>query len=316
MQLTSNSQAFIEAEQYSAFILLNLHDGLLPESFYRNVSDFGSGTTLHIKTVGTATLQEASEDTPLIYNPIESGTVTMQITNYVGDAWYVTDDLRENGTQVEQLMAARSAESTRALQEVFESRFLKTANDAQTDANANTINGFAHRIAAASTGETMELAHLIAMKLAFDKANVPSEGRVFIVDPIVEATLNTLVTITTDVTPFAAAILETGMARGQKFLMNLYGWDIMTSNRLDKGSFGDGTSTVSAGVANLFMCVLDDQTKPIMQAWRRLPKAEGERNKDRARDEFVVRARWGFGAQRVDTLGVLIVDDSTYVYAA
>ena len=316
MQLTSNSQAFIEAEQYSAFILLNLHDGLLPESFYRNVSDFGSGTTLHIKTVGTATLQEASEDTPLIYNPIESGTVTMQITDYVGDAWYVTDDLRENGTQVEQLMAARSAESTRALQEVFESRFLKTANDAQTDANANTINGFAHRIAAASTGETMELAHLIAMKLAFDKANVPSEGRIFIVDPIVEATLNTLVTITTDVTPFAAAILETGMARGQKFLMNLYGWDIMTSNRLDKGSFGDGTSTVSAGVANLFMCVLDDQTKPIMQAWRRLPKAEGERNKDRARDEFVVRARWGFGAQRVDTLGVLIVDDSTYVYAA
>ena len=105
MQVTSNSQAFIEAEQYSSFILNNLHDGLLPQTFYRNVSDFGSGTTLHIKTVGSVTIQEAAEDTPLVYNPIESGEVSLQITNYVGDAWYVTDDLREDGAMIEQLMA-------------------------------------------------------------------------------------------------------------------------------------------------------------------------------------------------------------------
>lgn len=48
MQLTSNTRAFIESEVYSRFILLNLHDGLLPETMYRNVSDFGSGDTLHI----------------------------------------------------------------------------------------------------------------------------------------------------------------------------------------------------------------------------------------------------------------------------
>ena len=47
-QNRGNSTAFIEAEQYSAFILRNLQDGLLPGTFYRNVSDFGSGTTLHI----------------------------------------------------------------------------------------------------------------------------------------------------------------------------------------------------------------------------------------------------------------------------
>ena len=86
MQLTSNTRAFIEAEQYSSFILNNLHDGLLPESFYRNVADFQSGDTLHIKTVGSVTLQEAAEDTPLEYNPIESGEVTLQMTDYEGDA--------------------------------------------------------------------------------------------------------------------------------------------------------------------------------------------------------------------------------------
>lgn len=312
MQVTSNSQAFIEAEQYSSFILNNLHDGLLPQTFYRNVSDFGSGTTLHIKTVGSVTIQEAAEDTPLVYNPIESGEVSLQITNYVGDAWYVTDDLREDGSQIEQLMSARSVESTRALQETFESRFLSVCNAAQTNANPNTINGFAHRIASAETNNVFALKHLIAMRLAFDKANVPDSGRVFICDPVVEATLNGLVTITHDVSPFGEMILKEGMARGQRFVMQLFGWDIITSNRLPTGTFSDGTTSVTGGVANIFMCVLDDNTKPIMAAWRRMPKVEGERNKDRARDEFVTRCRWGMGPQRVDTLGVLITSATNY----
>jgi len=276
MQVTSNSQAFIEAEQYSSFILNNLHDGLLPQTFYRNVSDFGSGTTLHIKTVGSVTIQEAAEDTPLVYNPIESGEVSLQITNYVGDAWYVTDDLREDGSQIEQLMSARSVESTRALQETFESRFLSVCNAAQTNANPNTINGFAHRIASAETNNVFALKHLIAMRLAFDKANVPDSGRVFICDPVVEATLNGLVTITHDVSPFGEMILKEGMARGQRFVMQLFGWDIITSNRLPTGTFSDGTTSVTGGVANIFMCVLDDNTKPIMAAWRRMPKVEGK----------------------------------------
>ena len=86
MQLTSNTRPFIEAEQYSSFILTNLHDGMMPGSWYRNVSDFGTGETLHIKTIGSTTIQEVSEDTGINYNPIETGEVTLQITDYVGDA--------------------------------------------------------------------------------------------------------------------------------------------------------------------------------------------------------------------------------------
>lgn len=312
MQLTTNTRAFIEAEQYSDFILENLHDGLLPESFYRNVTDFGSGDTLHIKTVGSVAIQEAAEDTPLVYAPIETGEVTLQMTDYIGDAWFVTDDLREDGTNIDMLMAQRSIESTRAIQENFETRFLEVANAGQVANDPNVINGFAHRIASAETNNVFSLSHLIAMRIAFDKANVPAEGRVGIVDPVAEATLNGLVTISNDVTPFAQNIIEDGMARGQRFIMSLYGFDILTSNRLPKGSFGDGTTTVADGVANIFMCVQDDQTKPVMAAWRRMPKSEGERNKDRARDEFVVRARWGMGVQRTDTLGVIITSASNY----
>jgi len=309
-QNRANSTAFIEAEQYSAFILRNLHDGMLPGIMYRNVSDFGSGTTLNIKTVGSVTIQDGAEEVPFNYSPIESGTVTLTITDYVGDAWYVSDDLREDGAQVEALMAARSSESTRAIQETFETRFLKKCNTAQTDANANTINGFPHRIASAvatvSSENTILLDHFIKMKLAFDKANVPMAGRIAIVDPVVSSTLDRLVTVTSTVTPFGQKILENGFDRDHQFLMNLYGWNIITSNRLDKGTFSDGTTSVTGGVANVFMSVADDNTKPIMAAWRRMPKVEGERNKDLRRDEFVTSSRWGFGAQRVDTLGIVI----------
>lgn len=309
-QNRGNSTAFIEAEQYSAFILRNLHDGMLPGTFYRNVSDFGSGSTLHIKTVGSVTIQDGAEEVPFDYTPIESGEVTLTITDYVGDAWYVTDELREDGAQVEALMSARSMESTRAIQEVFETRFLKKCNTSQTNANANLVNGFAHRIASAvataGSENTIELQHFIKMKLAFDKANVPMSGRVAIVDPVVGATLDKLVSISRDVTPFGQRILENGFDRDHSFLMNLYGWNIITSNRLDKGTFSDGTTSVSNAVANVFMCVADDNTKPIMGAWRRMPKVEGERNKDLRRDEFVTSCRWGLGTQRVDTLGIVI----------
>src|SRR6476660_5751403 len=181
-QNRANTAAFIEAEQYSSFILRNLTDGLLPGIFYRNVTDFGSGTTLHIKTIGTVTIQDGAEDVPFDYTPIESGEVTLTITDYVGDAWYVTDELRAAGAQVEALTSARSVESTRAIQEVFETRFLAKANSSQVNASPNLVNGFAHRISAPGPNNVATLAGFIQMKLAFDKANVPMAGRVAIVD--------------------------------------------------------------------------------------------------------------------------------------
>ena len=313
MQLTTNTRAFIESEQYSKFILLNLHNGLLPGSFYRNVADFGKGDTLHIKTIGEVTLQEAAEDTALVYNPIESGEITMTITEYKGDAWYVTDDLREDGTDIDRLLAERAVSSTRAFQEVFETDFLKQGALYYANAsNPRNINGFPHFAVSSETNNVFAFSYMIAMKLAFDKANVPSEGRIFICDPVVEGTLNGLVTITSDITPFAVSLIEKGIASGQRFLMNIYGWDVMTSNRLHVADANDGTTSISDGVYNMFMCVLDDQTKPIMGVIRRPPKGEGERNKDLARDEHVVRSRYGFGVQRNDTMGCLVTSATQY----
>ncbi|HEY6020230.1 MAG TPA: hypothetical protein VIY48_10100, partial [Candidatus Paceibacterota bacterium] len=301
MQTTANTTAFIEAQQYSDFILANMHDGLLPEQYYRNVSDFPSGTTLNIKVVGDTMIQDVEEDKAMTYSPLDTSTITLSITDHVGDAWYVTDVLREDGAQVEQLAAMRAMSATRTLQEDFETKYLKVAGiTAQTASSTNAINGFAHRwIADTAADNTYKigLTEFVDMKLSFDKANVPQMGRVALVDPVVEATLNKLAAnFSVDRNPQFQALLEQGMAREHKFLFNLLGWDIYTSNRLHRlaaaetitGPSGVAETAPVGSVANVFMCVLDDTVKPIMGAWRRQPKVEGGRNKDMKRDEFDV----------------------------
>ena len=309
---TQTNRSFIEAEVQSQFILRNLHDGLLPAAFYRDVGDFSNGETLNIPTIGEAKVQEVSEDAPLVYNPIESGNVQLVITDYIGDAYHITDKFRQDSFAAEALLAARGQESTRAIQEYFESRAFATLNAAQTNANPNSINGFAHRIASAEANNVAIIGHFNSMKLAFDKAQVPYGGRICIVDPVVAAPLTKGFqgTYNVDSNPVLQDILEGGFSRDHEFVMNIFGWNVITSNRLPKGSFGDGTTTVADGVANLFLCVADDQCKALMVAWRQMPRTESERNKDLQRDEFVTTARMGFGAQRVDTLGVLITSAS------
>jgi len=324
-QLTSNTTAFIEAQQYSQFILENLHDYLLPEGMWRDVTDFGSGTTLNIKTVGTVTLQDAAEDTPLNFSPIDTGNLTLAITDYVGDAWKVSDDLREDGSQVDTLMSMRAMESTRALGENHETKFLNAVNAAQTSANLNLVNGRPHRFvgSAASNARTITLEDFIAMKLAFDKANVPAGGRIAIVDPVVEATLNSLQQlVNVSNNPMFEGIVTEGFARDHKFVKNIFGFDIYTSNFLptltaseaiNASSYGLTSETAAVGdKANVFMCVADDSCKPIMHAWRRAPKTEGWRDNEERADKYQVTSRFGFGAQRVDTLGVILTHPSNY----
>lgn len=325
-QLTSNTTAFIEAQQYSQFILDNLHDALLPEGMWRDVSDFGSGTTLNIKTVGTVTLQDAAEDTPLVYNPIDTGTISLTITDYVGDAWKVSDDLREDGAQIDTLMGMRAMESTRAFGENHESRFLSVASTAQTLANVNLVNGRPHRWVAggaAATNRIMTLSDIIAMKLAFDKAGVPASGRIAIVDPIVEATLNSLTNlVNVSNNPMFEGIVTTGFQTNHKFIRNIFGFDIWTSNylptktateALNASTYGLANDTAEIGdVQNVFMCVADDSCKPIMHAWRRMPRTEGWRSEEDRSDKFQVTSRFGLGAQRLDTLGVIITTATAY----
>ena len=93
-----------------------------------------------------------------------------------------------------------------------------------------------------------------------------------------------------------------------KFLPSL-----AATEAINASSYGLTSETAAVGdKANVFMCVADDSCKPIMHAWRRAPKTEGWRDNEERADKYQVTSRFGFGAQRVDTLGVILTDEATY----
>lgn len=325
-QNTSNTTAFIEAQQYSKFILENLPDMTLPESFARDVSDFASGTTLNVKSVGSATLQDMEEDVAPTFNAIDTNTITLSITDWKGDAWSVSDKLREDSAQIDQLSSMRALEATRAIAEARETDFLASLAGGWTEGgdDEGVINGRPHRwCASGSVNREFQIDDFTAMKFAFDKANVPQMGRIALVDPVVEATLNSLVAaqgFTNN--PMFAGLVTEGFSQSHKFIRNIMGFDIYTTNflkvvttvdTLANAAYGlTDDDTVAGDIANLFLCIADDGCKPSMTATRRQPTTAGWRDDDNEQDKFKVSTRYGYGIQRLDSLGIVYSSPSAW----
>ncbi|MDY0087124.1 MAG: hypothetical protein RBS78_01000 [Coriobacteriia bacterium] len=316
---TANQAPLIKSAIFSEFILEHINDGFLPEGIHRDVSDFGDGTTLYIPVLGETILRDYVEDTGIEFDAVDSGQVTLTITDYVSAASYVTDKLKQDAYKAAALEASIPKEHLRVIKERYETDLL--ANK-QTVSVPGNINGFAHRWVAASgsTAGVITLEDFNYAKLSFDKANVPEEGRVLIADPIVEMSLNhsMAATVAVNNNPQFEGIITTGFAKGRRFLRNIAGFDIWLSNRLprvtetiDGGPHGSSKS-VTSGVVNQFMCLTDDQHKPYMGAWRQQPQAEGFRNVTFKRDEYSTTARWGFGKQRDETLICVLTSATAY----
>jgi hypothetical protein len=312
---SSTNPAFIEAEVESSYILRTLKEKPFPNTFYRNVTDFQHGDQLNIKTIGSVTIQEVTENEDITFNPIESGTITLSVNNYIGDGYYITDPMRQDAHQIQALLQARAEEASVAIRETMETRFFNTLQAGQTASNNNAVNGMPRRFRGAGSNDTMAISDLINMQLAFNKANVPMGGRIAIVDPVVAATFSLASTLTSNLDasdPTMVKLVKDGFMEDHEFVTSLYGWKIFTSNKLPVISgetlaeFDASGSGSTSGVCNLFMSVASDQLKPGMMAMRQPPKVETERNITKQRDHFVETVRWADGVQRLDTLGVVV----------
>ena len=311
---TSSNTSFIEANVQSTFIYTNLKDADLPESFYRDVSDFPHGTTLNIPTVGSRTLQDVSERKVINPTGITSGNVTLVINKSVGDAYYVTDDMREDSFDINGLLMQNSAEQVIALQAERETTFLEACNDAQTVSDQNQVNGFDHRWIALDGADLIALDDFRKMKVSFQKALNPQAARIALVDGVVAATLEGLFTTTasSDFNIHFEGMVTEGFSREHKFVRHIFGWDIWETERLDAvvsetistSVFGSQSASSTDGVANIFLCLADDNHKAMAHAWRRKPRVETKR--ELRSDVFEVSSRYGFGNMRDDTLGVII----------
>lgn len=130
---------------------------------------------------------------------------------------------------------------------------------------------------------------------------------VAIVDPSVEYTLNTLSNLTNvSNNPRWEGVITTGLASGMKFVKNIYGFDVYTSNYLADAN-ETITLTTAAGKANMFFSAAGD-VLPFVGAWRQMPKVDSEYNKDMQRDEYVTTARYGVKLFRPENLVCVLTD--------
>ena len=323
--LTSNTPAIIRAQVYSDFILDEIKDDFLP-TFHRDVTDFGDGTTLNIPTFGEVVLRDVEEDEDIPVDVVDSGQIQLTITEFPGTGVAMSDKLKEDAYAAAQFDATFVPKQLRAIQERYETDMLAQANK-QTAANPNAVNGYAHRYVASGTSDVLTVEDIIYAKLSMDKANLPSAGRVLIVDPLNEATINSLTGIV-DATynPKWEGIIETGFGRDMRFIKNIFGFDIWISNRLPRvGAETIDTTTitvpapsgnngVTTGIVTQAVCIVDDDHTPYMGAWRRMPRTEGKREPEKGggRDVFYTTARWGFGLQRPQSVVSIITSDTAY----
>lgn len=321
---TFNSDPVIRAQVYSEFLLETINDQFLPEGLHRDVSDFGDGDTLNIPTIGEMPIYDIEEDKETPLASLDTGNVTLTITEHKGVGGYTTDKLKEDAYKAMAVESQIPRSSLRGIKEAYESNMLSVANAGQTASNPNTFNSIDHRwVAGAGSGTDgiLSFEDIAYLKWAFDEANMPEEGRILLVAPSVEMTFNTTTNIVNvSNNPMFGGLITEGFARNRKFLHNIYGFDVWVSNRLPRiasetitgGPDGASHSVSSDGVANIAMCVADDQTKPLMGAWRRQPTIEGYRNVQKRRDEFYVTARWGFGVQREESLATIVTSRTSY----
>jgi hypothetical protein len=102
-------------------------------------------------------------------------------------------------------------------------------------------------------------------------------------------------------------IISTGIATGMRFVKNVYGFDVYTSNYLPSGltETVNSVSVTTTGVANLFFSAAGN-VLPFVGAWRQLPTVDSEFNKDLQRDEYVTTCRYGVKLFRPENLVTIL----------
>src|SRR5690606_39035637 len=174
---------------------------------------------------------------------------TLQITEFKGAGTAVEDSWREDSEAVADAMVARIAETQlRGLRKAWETDFLTAMYNAQVANDANNFDGVAHKIAASGTNSTLALNDVNRLKFALDEAGASEEGRILVVPPIVELTLNNLFgTAGVTYNPEFQGIINTGMAKSMRFIRNIAGFDIYVNSRLPRiakaSELGDSTGS-------------------------------------------------------------------------
>lgn len=312
MHTTAQLDALIRSELWSANLKEALQDELQAVKYVDWMSGFPDGTTFTIPSIGDLPVRNYAEDTPVVYDSMDTGEFQFTITEYVSSATYITQKARQDAYYAAKLEASFVPKQLRAIMEKLETDIMALgaggASGGQTASDTNSINGAAHRFVGTGTSEAMAIADFARALHSLKKANVPDRNLIAIVDPSVEYTLNTLTNlVNVSNNPRWEGIITSGIASGMRFVKNVYGFDVYTSNYLADANETIGGLTTAAGKANLFFSA-SPEVLPFVGAWRQMPKVDGEFNKDFQREEYVTTCRYGLKVYRPENLVVVLTD--------
>ena len=313
---TSNVSLLTRAEIWSSELKETLKEDLMATQYVRMLEGFPDGDTFTIPSVGDARTDDYAEDTAVQYRPLDTGEFQFSITEYLSSGHYITKKAEQDMYYMNELVSSFVPKQRRAIMEHFEATTL-AAPEASYAANAQgAINGAYHRMSGGNSG-VLELADFAYAMYALKKANVPQTNMIAIVDPSVEYQLNTLSNlVSVSDNPRWEGIVADGIATGMKFVKNVYGFDVYTSNFLADvtdsalperdGSTTNDFSSVN-GKANLFFSAAGD-VLPLVGAWRQMPEVDVEYNKDYQRTEFVTTARYGVKHYRPENTVTIVTN--------
>lgn len=309
---TSNSAYLIRSELWSTELKEILRDEMMAQKYVRMLDGFPDGDQFTIPSIGQAQVDNYVEDTDIVFRPMDTGEFTFTITEYLSSGTYITEKNMQDAFYANELVSRFLPEQNRAIMAHFETTTL-AAPEAGVSANSNeTIDGIEHRWAGSNAG-FIEVADFAKARFALKKANVPDRNLIAIVDPSVEYTINTLTNLV-DVSnnPRWEGVVSEGIATGMKFVKNVYGFDVYTSNFLKDVTDGalpdrdnnniDFSST--NGKANLFFSA-DSSVTPFVGAWRQPPKVDYEWQPTKQRHAYMTTARYGVKLYRPENMVVI-----------
>ena len=307
---TQNNVHLIRSNLWSSQLKEELLDELIGMKYVDMITDFPDGDTINIPSIGQAESMDYVENQPVQYTAMDTGNFTFSIDQYKSSATYITEKMKQDSFYMSRLVSSFVPKQARALAKAMEVKILSVGPDGQTSANLNAINGANHRFVASGTNEVVVPQDFAKANYALDMANVPMQGRVAIVHPSVGYALSTISNITNiSNNPRWEGIVRDGGLTGTKFLMNVYGFDVYTSQNLKVNSASEtiNSVTAAAGVNNLFFSAAPD-VLPFVGAIRQAPKVDSEYNKDFQREEYVTTCRYAFKLYRPENLVVVVSD--------
>jgi hypothetical protein len=308
----ASDQHLIRSSLWSSQLKEILQDELFATKYVDWITDFPDGTTINIPSIGQAEAYDYVEGQAVKYTAMDTGNFQFSVNEYKASGTYITNKMKQDSFYVNRLISQFVPKQHRAIMKSMEAKVLDVGPSAQTATQPNTINGGDHRFGATGANQTILPQDIAKAVFSLQMANVPLTNLVGIVHPAVGYHLQTMTNlVNVSNNPRWEGIIRDGMVTGTKFLMNIYGVDIYTSQNLKTiasesitPSVGNAVS-VTNGVANIFFSAAPDLL-PFVGQVRQQPKVDSEYNKDLQREEYVTTARYDFALFRPENLVTIL----------